>query len=124
MKTQQVRSGLSSLRSRATVLFTCVPLLLSAGCFAPGFVRLANKPSLSTARPKNDKKVVLIVRDQRPDAIQKTNMCGVNHQTIFMIPAAPIFLAHLEHLDSIISHHMTTRLEHNVYEVLLSYPKA
>ena len=98
--------------------------LLSGGCFSPGFVRMLDKPVAGQRCQFNSKKVALVVRDIRPDAVKKANMCGVNHQTAFMIPAAPLFLAHAERLDSIVVNHAKTRLEAAGYEVVASYPEA
>jgi len=90
---------------------------------SPGFVRLANKPGVASL-PKNNKKIALIVRDNRPPTIQKSNMCGVNHQTIFTIPVAPLFLAHREHLDQVVVSDMKERLEGFGYDVISTYPEA
>jgi len=86
-------------------------------------MRLADKPMSRTQIEKNGCKVALIIRDERPGAIQKANMCGINNQTIFHIPTAPIFLAHKEHLDSIIAYHVKKRLENAGYTVESCYPE-
>lgn len=93
------------------------------GCCAPGVVRLTDKPFSGSQLAPNGHKVALIVRDERPGTIQKANMCGVNNQTAFHIPVAPIFLAHMEHLDSIVACHIKMRLEKAGYQVVSCYPK-
>jgi len=110
----------STLKLVVMMIFTC---MCGTACFAPGIVRLIDKPMLSDLKPSKDVSFALIIKDLRPESIQKTNMCGVNHQTICLIPVAPIFLIHLEHLDSIVAHHMKKRLEHFGYKVVECYPK-
>ena len=92
--------------------------LLVSGCCAPGVVRLMDKPVNGSHAQFNGQKVALIVRDERPETVQKANMVGVNHQTAFRLPVAPIFLAHSEHLDAIIVYHIKQRLENAGYEVV------
>ncbi len=97
---------------------------IGAGCCTTVPVRLIDKPMGVKAIDGVAKgKIAVVVRDMRPEAIQKTNMCGVNHQTIFLIPVAPIFLAHLEHLDTIVSHYAKKTLEHNGYGVVSIVPE-
>lgn len=96
---------------------------LITGCCAPGVVRVLDKPGQYNA-PANGHKVALIVRDMRPETIQKANMVGVNNQTAFHIPVAPVFLGHMEHLDSLVANHVKKRLENAGYEVVSCYPEA
>lgn len=106
-------------------MFLCclfVSLLLSQGCLAPGAVRLANKPTFSSDAGVKNVRIALVVKDDRSQAMQKANMCGVNHQTAFFIPVAPLFLAHTEHLDAIVSHHVAEKLKSAGYTVTSAIP--
>jgi len=109
----------------AKALSLTVMLMASAlvqGCIAPGAVRLINKPTLADPLPPNNTRIALVVRDERPSAVQKVNMCGVNYQTAFVIPTAPLFLAHLEHLDQIAAYHTAKKLEQAGFQVVSSVP--
>ena len=106
-------------------MFVTLILLLQMGCtFVPTPIRLLNKPHITEAKPSNNKRICLIVEDERHDFIQKINMCGITRTTIFLIPSSIIFLAHIEHLDSIVAHHIKKNLERQGYIVVRSYPSA
>jgi len=101
---------------------TILVMMPMVGCLAPGAVRLLNKPSIERPVPHNNVKIALIIRDDRPQAIQKINMCGVNYQTAFHIPVAPMILVHTEHLDSIVAHHVVQKLQNAGYTVVSTLP--
>lgn len=114
------------LHSRLVMLglLACI-LSLASGCtLVPTPVRLSNKPFLLEPEPSGGKNICLIVRDERPQPIQKINMSGITRTTIFMIPTSFAFLAHTEHLDAIVAHHAKKLLERQGYTVIKSYPEA
>lgn len=106
-------------------IFLLIPLLtlpFSGGCaFIPTPVRLINKPHSVEQQPSNGIKICIIVKDERPEPMQKINMCGLMRNG-YMIPTSIAFLAHKEHLDEIVAYHMKNNLEHLGYTVVGVYP--
>ena len=97
-------------------------IFVSGGCaFIPTPVRLVNKPHSTDQQPSNGIKVCIIVKDERPEPMQKINMCGLM-RNVYMIPTSIAFLAHTEHLDEIVAYHMKDNLEHLGYSVVGVYP--
>jgi hypothetical protein len=111
-------------RNTIVILSLTLSTLFLAGCFSPVPVRVIDKPTLSDPQKKKDIKVCLIVKDERPKFIAMSNTLGTNHQTIFYIPASQAFLAHLEHLDSVVAYHVRKRLQNAGYDVVKVYPSA
>ena len=110
---------------RAFVIAFVVLAVCTIGCTTvPTPVRLINKPMSCSVGESKEQSVCLIVRDERPELIQKVNMSGVTRTTIFMIPTSFAFLGHMEHLDSIVSHHLKKAIERNGYTVAKCYPAA
>lgn len=96
---------------------------LSGCAFIPTPVRLVNKPHVTDkqAHPQAPR-LALIIRDERPEAICKCNMCGVMRNG-YMIPTSFAFLAHREHLDQIVAYHLKANFEHLGYEVVAVHPQ-
>lgn len=111
-----------SLKNMGRVSVFSLLGFLVTGCMAPGVVRIIDKPESGGIVPLNGNKVALIVRDERPETIRKANMIGVNYQTAFHVPVAPVFLGHAEHLDSLVARHVKKRLERAGFEVVSCYP--
>jgi len=101
------------------LLLFIIPL---SGCaFIPTPVRLVNKPHSVDKQPPNGTKICIIVKDERPEAMQKVNMCGLMRNG-YMIPTSIAFLAHPEQLDVIMAYHLSDNLQHLGYEVVAVYP--
>jgi len=113
------RNVFAAIRSMVSILAV---LILGSGCLSTVPVRLTDKPSLSNKLQSKNLNVALVVRDDRSPGVKRINMCGVNYQTAFHIPVAPVFLAHAEHLDSIVAHHAAMKLEKLGYTVKSQIP--
>ncbi len=117
------------LRTRTTgrpaiLLAFLISLTATGGCaFVPTPVRLLDKPSGSEKSADKNVKVFVVVWDERPQSIQKSNMCGIM-RNLYMVPTSFAFLAHREHLDEILAHHIGQRLREAGYQVVGSYPQA
>ncbi len=99
-------------------------VMFTSGCaFIPTPVRLTDRPASAVALPAKDVKVCVIVTDERPGYIQKCNMCGVMRNG-YMMKTSFAFLAHAEHLDAILSHHLKKYAERDGLTVIKSYPPA
>ena len=117
------KKGIRVFNGRSSVVLASgllvMGLIISSGCTAPGAVRLTNKPSISEPPLEKDRgDVALIVRSERPESLQKSNVCGVNFQTAFVIPANVMFIAHFEDLKSIVAHHASKKIERAGYDVV------
>lgn len=109
------------LMLRVALCMTLV-LLLNGCAFIPTPARLISRPLSSNVLPRNDVKVFTIVTDERPDYIQKSNMCG-SMRNAFMIRTSFVFLAHTEHLDSLVSYHLRDCLKNAGYSLTGVYPE-
>lgn len=99
-------------------------LLFASGCaFIPTPVRLTDRPTSAVTLPAKNIKVCAIITDERPAYIQKANMCGVMRNG-YMMKTSFAFLAHAEHLDAILSHHLKKYAERDGLTVVKSYPPA
>ncbi len=92
------------------------------GCaFTPAPVLLIEKPSQQGQAAPTGLKVAVIVRDSRPDVIQKAHLCGTKRNG-YMMPTSFAFLAHPETYDKIVAFHIKRILERSGYEVVAALP--
>ena len=109
---------------RLTRVVSLLGLLFTSGCaFIPTPVRLTDRPTSAVTLPARNVKVCTVVTDERSEHIQKCNMCGVMRNG-YMMKTSFAFLAHAEHLDAILSHHLKKYAERGGYTVVKSYPPA
>ena len=106
------------------VLLVIPALLVSTtGCaFIPTPVRLLDKPRITDQQPAKNVRVCVIVKDERPESIQKCNMCGLM-RNLYWMPTSFALLAHREHLDEVVACHVQASFEHLGYTVVDAYPK-
>jgi len=104
------------------LIFAVLVLVFMSGCaFTPKPVFLIDKYSDAAKLPDNGLKVSLIVKDTRPDSIQRTHMCGIMRNT-YMMPTSIAFLAHKESLEEIVARNAKAILEKAGYSVLKVSP--
>lgn len=104
-------------------LLAALLITILTGCaFIPTPVRLLDKPTTLDVHAGGGLKLCVIVRDERPQSICESNMCGLM-RNLYMMPTSFAFLAHREHLDEIMSHHLQKSLTRLGYEVVAAYPK-
>ena len=104
-------------------LSVCILGLLATGCaFTPKPVMLIEKPSKTLVLQSNNLKVAVVVRDSRPDTIQRAKLCGTMRNT-YMMPTSVAFLAHKETLDVLTAKHISNILSRAGYYVVGTYPE-
>jgi hypothetical protein len=113
---------MADIKKQITLLVGLTVLCFGTGCaFTPTPVRLTNKPHMTDKQSGNGIRIVIIVKDERPESIQKAKMCGLM-RNLYMMPTSFAFLAHSDKLDRIISYHMRRNFEHLGYTVVAAYP--
>lgn len=108
--------------SRLGIVFVISACFVCGCAFIPTPVRLVNKPHQTKPGERNNVKVYIIVKDERPKAMQQVNMCGLMRNG-FMIPTSFAFLAHSEHLDQIMVHHLRRNFDHLGFTVVGTHPR-
>ncbi|MBU4035659.1 MAG: hypothetical protein KKA35_04430, partial [Proteobacteria bacterium] len=99
-------------------LFILFLISLISGCaFTPKPVLLIEKPSLSDSLPDNNLKLVLIVKDTRPNSVKFKRICGIMRNSI-MIPTSFAFIANKDDLETQTAYHIRNILEKAGYKVI------
>jgi len=107
---------------RCLPVFSAFLAVCLGGCaFIPTPVLLINKPHAVEKQESKGIRVCLIVKDERPAAMQKINMCGLM-RNMYMIPTSIAFLAHPEPLERIVAYHLRENFEHLGFTVVAAYP--
>jgi len=110
-------------RSTLLLLGIAVASLTACGCaFTPAPAVLTRKPETMEQAGPRGVKLGLIVRDVRPEFVQKGHLCGTKRNT-YMMPTSFVFLAHKEPLDQIVALHLRQTLERAGYEVVGVWPE-